>query len=309
MTLTTAVSWGRIRPAQWFRDMRRPCLRCGADLPPPDPGWGGRPRQYCGDGCRKAGQRLRGALGRDWWQQQPRYPAWAAAEERKRREQQDRADAERRGRDRQAERPGKQQEEKRRQAEEDRKLLESMPPQVRAGVEAARRAEGERARRQLVLMTLRMELSCSARSTPRSWPGPASASSSPAMPAGQRNAVGRRAGTRRGRSAGPVRQGPGASLAAKDPAQRPDAAISTADSLRAFFPPSGPVGQLRCLVRHRRAGRTACTGLGAVQQERELRRCWPVSGGAASTSSRTQASRRLPGSCAEPSSWSCRSPG
>ena len=31
-------------PARWFRDMRRPCPRCGADLPPPDPGWGGRPR-------------------------------------------------------------------------------------------------------------------------------------------------------------------------------------------------------------------------------------------------------------------------
>ncbi|HLZ09214.1 MAG TPA: hypothetical protein VKT80_11535, partial [Chloroflexota bacterium] len=30
------------------------------------------------------------------WQQQPWYPAWAATSERKRREQQDRADAERR---------------------------------------------------------------------------------------------------------------------------------------------------------------------------------------------------------------------
>ncbi|MGD0069299.1 MAG: hypothetical protein ABSB76_38500 [Streptosporangiaceae bacterium] len=45
-------------------------------------------------------------------------------------------------------------------------------------------------------------------------------------------------------------------LAAKDPGQRPDAAISTADSFRASFPPSPP-GQLRCLVRHRRAGRLA----------------------------------------------------
>lgn len=54
-------------------------------------------------------------------------------------------------------------------------------------------------------------------------------------------------------------------LAAKDPAQRPDAVISTADSLRAFFPPS----QLGCLVRHRRASRAGRDRGGAVQQERE----------------------------------------
>lgn len=54
-------------------------------------------------------------------------------------------------------------------------------------------------------------------------------------------------------------------LAAKDPAQRPDAVISTADSLRAFFPP----GRLGCLVRHRRAGRAGRHRGGAVQQERE----------------------------------------
>ena len=127
--------------------MRRPCLRCGADLPPPDPGWGGLPRQYCGAACRKAGQRLRATLGRDWWQHQPWYPAWAAASERERQEQEDRAGAERRERGRQAEAIRQQAEEQRRQAGEDRKLLESMPPQVRAGVEAATRAEGERARR------------------------------------------------------------------------------------------------------------------------------------------------------------------
>jgi hypothetical protein len=115
--------------------MRRPCLRCGADLPPPDPDWGGRPRQYCGAACRKAGQRLRTALGYDWWQQQPWYPAWAAADERERQERKDHAEAEQRERDRQADAIRQQEEEKkkRRTAEADRKLLESMPPQVRAG--------------------------------------------------------------------------------------------------------------------------------------------------------------------------------
>jgi len=72
-------------------------------------------------------------------------PAWAAAGQRERQEQEDRADAGRRERGRQAEAIRQQAEEQRRKAGEDRKLLESMPPQVRAGVEAARRAEGERA--------------------------------------------------------------------------------------------------------------------------------------------------------------------
>jgi hypothetical protein len=86
------------------------------------------------------------------------YAAWAAAEERERQEREDRAEAEQRERDRKAEAARRQAEEKRRKAEEDRRLLESMPPQVRAGVEAARRAEGERARRQFSLMALRMDL-------------------------------------------------------------------------------------------------------------------------------------------------------
>jgi hypothetical protein len=42
-------------------------------------------------------------------------------------------------------------------------------------------------------------------------------------------------------------------LAAKDPAQRPDAASSTAESLRAFLR-AGPQDRLRYLVRHCRAG-------------------------------------------------------
>ena len=84
--------------------------------------------------------RLRATLGRDWWQHQRWYPAWAAAGERERQEQEDRAGAERCERGRQTEAIRQQAEEKRRKTDEDRKLLESMPPQVRAGVEAARRA-------------------------------------------------------------------------------------------------------------------------------------------------------------------------
>jgi hypothetical protein len=236
-------------------------------MPPSDPGRGGRPRQHCGDGCRKAGQRLRTTLGGDWWQQQPWYPAWAAAEERERQDRKDRADAERRERDQQAEAARKQQEEKRRHAEEDRKLLESMPPQVRAGVEAARRAEGERARRQLALMTLRMELELLSERYATILAG-----------TGQRvQLTGHASRAEKLLWAAALAPddaeaqalfGKARELAAKDPAQRPDAAISTADSLRAFFPPSPP-GQLRCLVRHRRAGRRAGTGPGAVQQDRE----------------------------------------
>jgi hypothetical protein len=243
--------------------MRRPCLRCGADLPPPDPGWGGRPRRYCGDACRKAGQRLRAALGDDWWQQQPWYPAWAAASERQRQEQRDRADAEQRERDRQSEAARQQ----RRQAEEDRKLLESMPPQVRAGVEAARRAEGKRARRQLALMTLRMELELLSQKY-----------ATILAETGQRVQLASQA-SRTGKLLWAAALAPddaeaqalfakARELAAKDPAQRPDAAISTADSFRAFFPPGQP-GQLRCLVRCRRAVRPGRHRALAVQQERE----------------------------------------
>ncbi len=222
--------------------MRRPCLRCGADLPSPDSDWGGRPRQYCGAACRKAGQRLRAALGRDWWQQQPWYPAWAAADQRERQEQKDRADAEQRERDRRAEAARQQQEEKRQQAEEDRKLLESMPPQVRAGAEAARRAEGERARRQLALMTLRMELELLSEKYATILAG-----------TGQRvQLTGQASRTEKLLWAAALAPddaeaqalfGKARELAAKDPAQRPDAAISTADSLRAFLPaqPARPV--------------------------------------------------------------------
>jgi hypothetical protein len=57
-------------------------------------------------------------------------------------------------------------------------------------------------------------------------------------------------------------------LAAKDRGQRPEAAISTADLFRAFFPPSPP-GRLRLLAWHRRAGRPGRHRGRAVQQERE----------------------------------------
>jgi hypothetical protein len=230
--------------------MRRPCLRCGADLPPPDRDWGGRPRQYCGAACRKAGQRLRAALGDDWWRHQPWYPAWAAAEERER--------------DRQAEAARQQPEEQRRKAGEDRKLLESMPPQVRAGVEAARRAEGERARRQFALMTLRMELELLSEKYATVLAG-----------TGQRaQLTGQASRTEKLLWAAALAPddaeaqalfGKARELAAKDPAQRPEAVISTADSLRAFFPP----GQLRCPARHRRPCRAGRHRGGVVQQERE----------------------------------------
>jgi hypothetical protein len=223
--------------------VRRPCLRCGADLPPPDPDWSGRPRQYCGAACREAGQRLRAALGDDWWQQQPWYPAWAAAEERERQEQEDRADAEQRERDREAEAIRQQQEEKRQKADEDRKLLESMLPQVRAGVEAARRAEGERARRQFSLLALRMDLELVSERHEKIL-----------AETGQRVQLSRQA-SRTEKLLWAAALAPddaeaqalfakARELAAKDPAQRPDAAISTADSLRVFFPPSPP-GRLR----------------------------------------------------------------
>ena len=228
--------WSRCAP--WFRDMRRPCLRCGADLPPPDRDWGGRPRRYCGAGCRKAGQRLRAALGDDWWRQQPWYPAWAAAGERERQERKERADAEQRERGRQADAARQQAEEKRRKADEDRKLLESTPPQVRAGVEAARRAEGERARRQFSLMTLRMELELLSQKYATVLAG-----------IGQRvQLTGHARRTEKLLWAAALAPDEAEAqalfakareLAAKDPAQRPDAAISTADSLRAFFPPGG----------------------------------------------------------------------
>jgi len=172
-----------------------------------------------------------------------------------------------RERDRQAEAARQQAGEKRRQADEDRRLLESMPPQVRAGVEAARRAEGKRARRQLALMTLRMELELLSEKYAAVLAG-----------TGQRvQLTGQASRTEKLLWAAALAPddaeaqalfGKARELAAKDAAQRSDAAMSTADSLRAFFP-AGPPGQLRCLVRHPRARRPGRHRTLTVQQERE----------------------------------------
>ena len=244
--------------------MRRWCLRCGADLPSADPGWGGRPRLYCGDACRKAGQRLRAALGHDWWQHQPWYPAWAAAEER---ERQDRADAEQRERGRQAEAVRQQREEQRRRAEGDRKLLESMPPQVRAGVEAARRAESQRAFRQFALMTLGMDLELLSKKHAKTLAATGQRVQLTRQPSRTEKLLWAAALAHSDAEAQAL-FAKARELAAKDPAQRPDAAISTADSFRAFFPAS-PHDLLRYLVRHRRVGRPGRHRAWAAQEERE----------------------------------------
>lgn len=149
------------------------------------------------DDCHGTGRRINDHAGRadrkpvtkPTW-----YPAWAAAEERERQDREDRADAERR--DRQAEVIRQQAEEQRRQADEDHKLLESMPPQVWAGVEAARRAEASGRGVSSRCWRCGWALSCSASGTPRSWPRPASASRSPGRPPDGETAAGRRAGTR-----------------------------------------------------------------------------------------------------------------
>jgi len=181
--------------------------------------------------------------------------------------QEDRADAGRRERDRQAEAIRQQAEEQRRQADEDRKLLESMPPQVRAGVEAARRAEGERARRQFSLLALRMDLELVSERHAKIL-----------AETGQRGQLSRQA-SRTEKLLWAAALAPddaeaqalfaeARELAAKDPGQRPDAAIITADLFRAFFP-ARPPGALPCLARHRRAGWPGRHRGRAVQEERE----------------------------------------
>lgn len=134
-------------------------------------------------------------------------------------------------------------------------------------MEAARCAESERARRQLALMTLRMEFELLSRKYDKILAG-----------TGQRvQLTGQASRTEKLLWAATLAPDDAEAqalfakaqeLVAKDPAQRPDAAISTADSFRAFFAPSPP-GQLWCLVRHRRAGRPGKRGSWAVQQERE----------------------------------------
>jgi len=262
--------------------MRRPCLRCGADLPPADPDWGGRPRQYCGAACRKAGQRLRAALGGDWWRHQPWYPAWAAADERERHEQQDRAEAERRERDRRAEAARQQEEEEqRRQAEEDRKLLENMPPQVRAGVEAARRTASERAFRKFALMTLRMDLEVLSQKHAKTL-----------AETGQRVQI-------TGQPSRTEKLLWAAALAPDD--AEAQALFAKARDLAARDPPSvrrRPPAPGNRSGRSSRPARTTSYGIrsgtaaptarsGLRRRSASARRCSPVSGGAASISSRT----------------------
>lgn len=118
-----------------------PCLRCGGELP--RYAGTGRRREYCGDACRRAGGRLRGHLGADWWHEQAWYPGWAAERARWRGERErERAEASRRA-----------------EAEfaRERALLDAMPPDVRAGAEQARRAWFERQTHGLQLATARLE--------------------------------------------------------------------------------------------------------------------------------------------------------
>ena len=134
-------------------------------------------------------------------------------------------------------------------------------------MEAARRAAGERARRQFSLLALRMDLELLSGRHEKIL-----------AETGQRIQLSHQA-SRMEKLLWAAALAPddaeaqalfakARELAAKDPGQRPDAAISTADSFRAFFPPSPP-GQLRCLARHRRAGRPGRHRGRAVQQERE----------------------------------------
>jgi hypothetical protein len=209
-------------------------LRCGADLPPADPVWGGRPRQYCGDRCRKAGQRLRAARGGDWWRAQPWYHAWAAAEEGQRRDQHDRDAATERERDQHAQAQWQQREQQRRRADDERAMLESMPPHVRAGAEAARQAAAERSWHRFTLMTLQMDIELLSQKHARTL-----------ARTGQQVQLTRRPGKidkllwaaalAPGDAEAHALLAKARELAAKDPAQRPDAAIGTTQWLQEFL--------------------------------------------------------------------------
>lgn len=126
------------------------CLRCGASISglTDDPG---RPRQYCGDACRKAGQRLRERHGPHWWKQQPWYPDWVAAKvawheewEAGRPERERKAAEERAGRDR--------------QRAEREQLVASMPPDVRRAYEQAEAKGRRESLERVALNTLRLKL-------------------------------------------------------------------------------------------------------------------------------------------------------
>jgi hypothetical protein len=125
------------------------CLRCGASIDGyPDTGRG---REYCGDACRQAGARLRRKHGWYWWRQQPWYQPWVA--ERAARHEQwerDRPERERKTAEDRAERE--------RKAEEKRRLIDSMPPDVRKSYEAAKDSAYRKSLENTKLQTLQMEL-------------------------------------------------------------------------------------------------------------------------------------------------------
>lgn len=118
------------------RSLALTCRRCGTEIRQESTG---RRRQFCGAACRQAGNRLRAVHGEDWWHRQSWYPAWRDAwDEWNRAEAAGRAAA-------------------KAARERERQLLESMPADVRAGAEAARRARFERGLNQFSLTAARLE--------------------------------------------------------------------------------------------------------------------------------------------------------
>lgn len=124
------------------------CLRCGDHISYPETG---RPREYCGDTCRQAGNRLRRQHGWHWYKHQAWYPLYVA-EERERAEQWERQQPER-DRKRAEERA----EAERKTAEEIR-LRASMPPDVRQAYEKAEAAARRKSRELGGLTTVRLAI-------------------------------------------------------------------------------------------------------------------------------------------------------
>ncbi len=137
-------SFGTHRGFEWAC---LPCLRCGAGKPDHDDDGPGRHRLYCGDACRRAGNRLRRKRGSWWYEQQPWYAPWCAEQDRKHEEWE-------------AARPERERKEAEKRAEwqrkdaEKRKLAESMPPEVRAAYEAERKRDRARGRIRLLQLDL-----------------------------------------------------------------------------------------------------------------------------------------------------------
>ena len=124
------------------------CLRCGKHVSYPETG---RPREYCGDACRQAGARLRRKHGYDWWKQQDWYEPWVAGEAaRCERWERDRPERERQA----AEQRAKAETER----GERRKLLASMPPDVRKAFDEAEARARRESRQTGDLAILQIEL-------------------------------------------------------------------------------------------------------------------------------------------------------